>query len=72
MATSDSEIIFSVREDEIDGGYNAAALGFDIFTQGDSLEELRANVREAVDVFFDDAGPKVIRLHFVKDEILAR
>ncbi len=72
MATSDSEIIFSVREDEIDGGYNAAALGFDIFTQGDSLEELRANVREAVDVFFDDAGPKIIRLHFVKDEILAR
>lgn len=72
MAMNDSEIIFSVREDEIDGGYNAAALGFDIFTQGDSLEELRANVREAVDVFFDDAGPKVIRLHFVKDEILAR
>ncbi len=72
MAMSDSEIIFSVREDEIDGGYNAAALGFDIFTQGDSLEELRANVREAVDVFFDDAGPKVIRLHFVKDEVLAR
>ena len=72
MAMNDSEIIFSVREDEIDGGYNAAALGFDIFTQGDSLEELRANVREAVDVFFDDAGPKIIRLHFVKDEILAR
>ncbi len=72
MATNDSEIIFSVREDKIDGGYNAAALGFDIFTQGDSLEELRANIREAVDVFFDEAGPRVIRLQIVKDEILAR
>ena len=72
MATNDSEIIFSVREDEIDGGFNAAALGFDIFTQGDSLEELRANIREAVDVFFDEDGPRVIRLQIVKDEILAR
>ncbi len=74
MAMHDSEIIFSVREDEIDGGYNAATLGFDIFTQGDSLDEVRPNVREAVDVYFDDSmeAPKVIRLHFVKDEILAR
>ena len=74
MAMYDSEIIFSVREDEIDGGYNAAALGFAIFTQGDSLDEVRANVREAVDVYFDDSmeAPKVIRLHFVKDELLAR
>ena len=73
MAMYDSEIIFSVREDEIDGGYNAAALGFAIFTQGDSLDEVRANVREAVDVYFDDSmeAPKVIRLHFVKDEILS-
>ena len=69
-----SEIIFEVKEDEIDGGYTAAALGFGIHTQGDTLEELRANVREATDCYFDETmeAPKVIRLHFVRDEVMAR
>jgi predicted RNase H-like HicB family nuclease len=68
------EIIFDVREDEVDGGYTASALGVGIHTQGDTLEELRANVKEAVDCYFDETmvAPKVIRLHFVRDEVLAR
>ena len=67
-----SEIIFEVREDEADGGYNAAALGHDIFTEGDTLSELRANVREAVSAyFFDQPKPAVVRLHLVRDEVLA-
>ncbi|MDI1248619.1 MAG: hypothetical protein PSV13_07015 [Lacunisphaera sp.] len=68
------EIIFEVREDEADGGYTAAALGVGVHTQGESLEELRANVKEAVDCYFDETmdAPKVIRLHFVRDEVLAR
>jgi len=49
----ESEIIFEVREDEADGGYTARALGHSIFTEGDSLEELRRNVREAADCYFD-------------------
>lgn len=66
-----NEIIFMV-EDAIEGGYNAKALGVSIFTQADTIEELRANVREAVEVFFgDDAAPKIIRLHFVREEVLA-
>ena len=71
---AESEIIFEVREDEADGGYTARALGHSIFTEGDSLEELRRNVREAADCYFDDeaTAPKVIRLHFVRDEVLAR
>ena len=69
-----SEIIFNVREDEVDGGYTASALGVSIHTEADTLEQLRANVKEAVDCYFDEAmeAPKVIRLHFVRDEILAR
>jgi predicted RNase H-like HicB family nuclease len=68
------EIIFDVREDEVDGGYTASALGVGIHTQGETLEELRANVKEAVDCYFDETmvAPKVIRLHFVRDEVLAR
>jgi predicted RNase H-like HicB family nuclease len=69
-----SEIIFEVREDETDGGYNAMALGYGIHTQGDTLEELRTMVKDAVDCYFDETmqAPQVIRLHFVRDEVLAR
>jgi predicted RNase H-like HicB family nuclease len=69
-----SEIIFEVQQDEIDGVYSASALGFGIHTQGKTLEELRGMVREAVDCYFDETmeAPRVIRLHFVRDEVLAR
>jgi predicted RNase H-like HicB family nuclease len=49
-----SEIIFEVREDEADGGYMANALGYGIHTQGETLEELRAMVKDAVNCYFDE------------------
>ena len=69
---SGTEIIFEVSEDELDGGFSASALGFGIHSQGDTLDELRRNVREAVDCYFDDGEdrPRLIRLHFVRDEVL--
>lgn len=69
-----SEIIFEVKEDEVDGGFTASALGFGIHTQADTIEELRSMVREAVDCYFEEGSkaPSVIRLHFVRDEVLAR
>jgi predicted RNase H-like HicB family nuclease len=68
-----SEIIFDVREDESDGGFVASALGYGIHTQGETLDELRAMVKDAVDCYFDETmqRPSVIRLHFVRDEVLA-
>jgi len=68
-----SEIIFEVREDEADGGCTAAALGYGIHTQGETLEELRAMVKDAVRCSFDETmqAPKIIRLHFVREEVLA-
>ena len=65
---SGTEIIFEVSEDELDGGYSASALGFGIHTQGDTLDDLRRNVKEAVDCYFDDAmeRPRLIRLHQVR------
>ena len=58
-----TEIIFEVTEDDVDGGYSASALGYGIHTEGDSLEEIRTNVK-AVDCYFDDdmPRPKLIRL----------
>ena len=69
------EIIFEVREDEVDGGYVATALGHSIATQGETLEEVREIVRDAVRCRFGDGVPgdmpSLIRLHFVRDEVLA-
>lgn len=66
-----NEIIFLIEQD-LEGGYNAKALGTPIFTQGETLDELRTNIRDAVGCHYDDASkPKVIRLHFITEEILA-
>jgi hypothetical protein len=66
-----SELVFEVVQ-EADGGYCAECLTESIFTQADSWDELRRNVREAVTAFyFDGNGPASVRLHLVRDEILS-
>jgi hypothetical protein len=65
-----TEIIFSV-EDAPEGGYTARALGYSIFTEADTLDELRHMIRNAVRCHFGaDSLPSVIRLHRVIDELL--
>ncbi|HEY0081066.1 MAG TPA: hypothetical protein VGB73_20850 [Pyrinomonadaceae bacterium] len=65
------ELIFLV-EDAPEGGYTARALGESIFTEADDLDSLRAQVRDAVRCHFDEGeGPRVIRLHFVREEVFA-
>jgi len=67
---ADSEIIFAVEE-AAEGGYIARALGHSIHTQGETMEELKAMVQDAVRCHFDeDERPRVIRLHWVKDEVI--
>ena len=66
-----NELVFEILQ-EADGGFTAEALGESIFTQADSWEELKANVREAVQAFyFDSIAPASIRLHLIRDEVLA-
>jgi len=67
-----TEIVFLVEEDP-EGGYVARALGESIFTQADDMDGLRERVCDAVRCHFDDedARPKVVRLHFVRDEVVA-
>ena len=63
--------IFFLIEEAVEGGYNARAIGESIFTQGDTFEELKANIREAVQCHFEEGkSPKIIRLHLVKEEII--
>lgn len=65
------ELIFEVTQ-EADGGFVAECLSEEIFTQADSWQELRDNVLEAVKAYhFDCAIPARVRLHLVRDELLA-
>ena len=66
-----NEIIFIVEESP-EGGLTARALGESIFTQAADMHALHEQVRDAVRCHFDDgAQPKLIRLHFVRDEVIA-
>ncbi len=65
------EVVFLVEE-SMDGGYEAKALGHPIFTEGDTLEEIKEAVKDAVLCHFDSEDfPRIVRLHFVKDEVIA-
>jgi predicted RNase H-like HicB family nuclease len=66
-----TEIVFLV-EDDSDGGYTARALGESIFTQAEDIESLKEMIRDAVDCHFEaEDKPQVIRLHIVRDEVIA-
>jgi predicted RNase H-like HicB family nuclease len=66
-----TELLFVVEEDPT-GGFTARAVGHSLFTQADSHDELVSNIREAIDAHFEPPNlPKLIRLHFVRDEVLA-
>jgi hypothetical protein len=67
---ADTEIIFEVQE-SAKGGYEARALGSLIFTEADSLDELKRMVRDAVSCHFaEESRPRLIGLHLVKDEVI--
>lgn len=66
-----TEIVFIVEE-ALDGGYTARAAGESIFVESENLAELHAHVRDAVGCHFEPGdAPKLIRLHFVRDEVIA-
>jgi hypothetical protein len=67
----DKEIIFLVEE-SAQGGYEAKALGYSIYTEGESLGELREAIKDAVRCHFEAKEmPHMIRIHLVKDEVIA-
>lgn len=68
---SNTELVFTVEEAD-EGGYVATAVGEGIVTEADGLDALRAAVRDAVACHFDESDrPRAIRLHFVRDEVIA-
>jgi len=66
-----NELIFIVEEAP-EGGFTARALGASIFTEANDWTELQSQVRDAVLCHFDEGqGPKVIRLHYVREDVFA-
>ena len=66
-----SEIIFIIENSD-EGGYTARALGYSIHTEGETLDELKENIKDAVKCHFDEKDrPRIARLHMVKDEVMA-
>ena len=65
-----NEIIFLVEE-SLEGGYEARALETSIHTEAENLTELKNSIRDAVMCHFDEEErPRIIRLHFVKEEVI--
>jgi len=65
-----NEIIFLVEPD-LEGGYTARALGYSIFTEADTWDELRIAVQDAVRCHFDEnERPAMVRLHVVQEEVV--
>jgi hypothetical protein len=66
-----NEIIFIIEE-SLDGGFEAKAVGYSIFTEGDSIDELKLNIIDAVNCHFEDnTKPPIIRLHYIKEETIS-
>jgi len=67
----DKEIIFLIEEAP-EGGYTARALGHSIFTESDTLEAIKEKIKDAVRCHFDERQiPRIIRLHYIKEEVMA-
>jgi len=66
-----SEIIFIIKESP-EGGYEARSLNHSIFTEADTIDELKIMVKDAVHCHFENEDmPQIIRLHYIKEEIMA-
>jgi hypothetical protein len=71
LEASTTEIVFLV-EQAPEGGFTARALGHSIFTEADTFDQIEENARDAVKCHFEESErPATIRLHFVRDHVIA-
>lgn len=66
------EITFLVHEAE-EGGYYAESVGNGIFAEGETIQELKENIKGGIDCYYNSSEdtPKFVHLHFVRDEVFA-
>lgn len=58
-------------EESPEGGFIAKGLGVSIYTQADTIEALKTAVVDAVHCHYDDSKKRIIRLHIVREEVIA-
>ena len=67
-----NSVIIFIIEESSETGYEARALDHSIYTEADTIAELRVMIKDAVQCHFNEQDmPKLIRLHYVKEEIMA-
>ncbi len=65
------ELIFIIKESD-EGGFEAKALEYSIFTEAEDMNSLKKAIKDAVICHFEKENmPKIIRLHMVKDELMS-
>jgi predicted RNase H-like HicB family nuclease len=71
QARTQPTLLFVVQEDP-EGGYTAKAPGYGIYTQGETMDELLANIKEAIQCHFEEGDiPSSFTLHTIKREVVA-
>lgn len=66
-----SEIVFLVEEAP-EGGFTARALGYSIYTEGDTWDDLKSAIQDALTCHFDvEQKPRIVRLHYLREEVMA-
>jgi hypothetical protein len=65
------EELFFLVEENPEGGLLAKGLGVSIYTQADNLDLLKDAIIEAVHCHFEDDRKRIIRLHIVREEVIA-
>jgi hypothetical protein len=66
-----SEILFLVEEAP-EGGFTARALGYSIYTEADTWDELKSAIQDAVSChFIGDELPKIVRIHYLREEVIS-
>jgi predicted RNase H-like HicB family nuclease len=70
-AKAQPKLLFVVQEDP-NGGYIAKAPGYGIYTQGETMDELLANIKEAIQCHFEEGkSPASFTLHSIKRQEVA-
>jgi hypothetical protein len=63
--------IYFIIEDSIEGGFEAKAIGYPIYTEGETVSETKENIKDAINCHFDEnEKPSIINIRYVKEEII--
>jgi len=64
--------IYFLVEEAPEGGYIAKALGYSIFTEADTWDELKSAIQDALTSHFEEGQkPRIVHMHYLREEVIA-